>query len=74
MPTRIKNALCFVTYDSTNNILRVIPVNDVGNTELATAFADMGSLTTVAAAQEDAGRGGYGVSDGPYDVLKLTFS
>ena len=74
MPTRTDSALCFVTYDSTNNILRLIPFNDQGNTVLATAYSDGNALTTAAWAQEDAGRGGYGVSDGPYDVLKLTFS
>lgn len=74
MPTRTKAALCFVEYDATNNILRVIPCNDVGDDELQAAFADMGAMTTVAAAQEDAGRSGYGQTSGPYNVLKLTFS
>jgi hypothetical protein len=74
MPTRTTAALCFVEYDSTNNVLRLIPVNNLGDDKLEAAFTDMGAMTTVAAAQEDAGRAGYGQSSGPYNVLKLTFS
>lgn len=74
MPTRTKAALCFVEYDATNNILRIIPVNDVGDDELQAAYTDAAALTTVAHAQEDAGRSGYGQTSGPYNVYKLTFS
>lgn len=74
MANRTDGALAQVTYDATNNILRLIPYNSEGKSVLDTAFADMGAMTTVAGAQEDAVRSGYGDTTQPYKILKLTFS
>lgn len=75
MPTRTTAALCFVEYDSANNVLRLIPVNNLGNAKVAAAYADASALTTVAHnLSEDAGRAGYGQTSGPYSVYRLTFS
>lgn len=75
MPTiTTPGALAEVTYDSTNNVLRLIPLNSIAKTVLDAAYTDASALTTVALAQEDAGRGGYGDTSQPYKVLKLTLS
>jgi hypothetical protein len=50
------------------------PMNDKANAKLASWFTAHGAKTTVAITQTDANRGGAGVSDGPYDCLKLAFS
>lgn len=74
MATRTDGALCHVTYDSTNNVLRLIPYNSEGKAVLDAAYTDASALTTVAVAQEDAVMSGYGDTTQPYKILKLTLS
>ena len=70
MPTRTNSALCFVTWSG--SVLTLIPVNDQAETVLAAGYTADSSNTTVAYAQVDAGRAGYGQTD--TKALTLTFS
>jgi hypothetical protein len=67
---RSNYAKCLVTMVS--NVLTLIPLNDVGNDVLAAFFTAEGDSDTVAITQADSGRGGYGVTSGPYNNLIFT--
>lgn len=65
---------CLVEYDSSAGTLTLIPLNDQGDDELESLYDGENGNTTVAWAQSDAGRDGYGQTSGPYEKVVLTFS
>lgn len=66
---------CELVFSGTADVnVELRPMNDKANAKLASWFGVHGAKTTVAITQTDANRGGAGVSDGPYDCLKLAFS
>lgn len=74
MPTITTPAKVEVTYDTTNHIIRLIPLDAAGKDALDAWYAAESAKTTIAQAQEDGGRGGFADTTQPYKVLKLTFS
>ena len=69
---RSKNALCFVVASDDGTSVELIPVNDVGNDELAKFDT---AHNTVVVAKNDAGRDGYKeTARQPYKTVNLALS
>jgi hypothetical protein len=74
MPTITIPAKVEITTDLTNHIIRLIPLDAKAKEVLDAWYAAENAKTTVAQAQEDAGRSGFADTSAPYYLLKLTIS
>lgn len=72
VPAKTTGALCEIRIDGDNVYL--VPHNSEGKDQIDSLSTTQLAYTTVALTKEDAGRGGFGETNEPYQALKVALS